>query len=378
MDLRWLSAPEHEVAEAMACVRRESRPRWMPTMRQILVHVNHCLMLWYLCVVWMILGVRIDTLQGNRFETNDIRDIVVSTGFFLLWGYGTFWLYRWAARPPSARSRMLEWRQTLTALANGFAPQPTRRAQLVSLITDEGSETFSYPRFVAPGIEFGNLAYRKRRAGQWRYLAVTLRVPLPHLILDSTETNGVLRNLPVHVTSRQRLSLEGDFDRWFRLYVPMGYERDALFVISPEVMAALVDHAHRYSIEILGDTVIFFAPETFSFAEEGSWLSVEALLSGAVPPLVASGSRYRDERIPEQNISRTVASVRALIENPGVPWVEPTPRIGPAGQRLDISDRRTGVWSVLGAIGWFATLVFLYPVPGIFAFAGFMSVADGW
>ncbi|MGM7665968.1 hypothetical protein [Microbacterium sp. A93] len=376
MDLRWLGAAEHEVAEAMARVRRTARPSWVPTKRQVLVHVNHCLMLWYLCIVLMTLGIRIDTLQQNRIDAVDIRDMAICTAVFVAWLYGAFWLYRWAALPPSRRSRMSEWRQTLTALANGFEVEPTQRTAFVSMITAGVGQPSFYPRFAAPGVEFGNLKYRSRRSGSWHYLAVQLPVLLPHLLFATTATGGLFDELPVALKRDQRLSLEGDFDRWFHLYTPATYERDALFVVTPDVMAELIDNAHQFNIEIVDDHLVFFAPSPADFTAAESWRTVESLLQAAIP-VIANASRYRDERVPQQQRSAAIASIRASTKTPGATWVEPVPRIDPTGHRLDMRDRRTGAWSVLGAIGWFATLVFLYAVPGIFAFAGFMSIVDG-
>ncbi|MGO1538162.1 MAG: hypothetical protein ACTHZ9_07260 [Leucobacter sp.] len=376
MDLRWLSAPEREVAEAMAQVRKTGRPKWVPTKRQVLVHINHCLMLWYLGIVWVTLGVRIDTLQENRIEPNDIRDIIFCTAIFLLWMYGTYWLYRWAAKPPSRRARMGEWRQALTALANGFEPEPSRTAKFASMITSGPDRPLFYPRFVHSGIEFGNLRFRKRRSGSWTYAAFQLPVPLPHFIFESRARSGLFDDLPVAIGRRQRLPLEGDFDRWFHLHVPLNYERDALTVITPDVMAVLIDRAHGFNIEMIDDYVVFFSYDGSDFTTPGPWLTIESLLQAAAS-VVANAGRYRDERIAEQQASPTIAMMRAAVESPGTPWNPPTPRIGPSGHRLEMRDRRSGVWSVVGAIGWVMALAFLYAVPGIFAFAGIMSIVDG-
>lgn len=376
MDLRWLSAPDVEVAEAIARMRRAGRPSWVPTVRQTLVHVNHCLMLWYLCIVLMILGVRIDTIQQNRIEAADVRDIVICTVIFAAWLYGAHWLRRWARLPPSRGSRMGEWRQALTALANGYEVQPTQRAEFISMISSAPDQPSFYPRFVGPGLEFGNLTHRTRRSGTWRYLAVQLPVPVPHLFFEATATSGLFDDLPVAIKRYQRLSLEGDFDRWFHLYVPKAYERDALFVITPDVMASLIDLAHQFNVELIDDRMVFFARSAADFTAHESWLTVESLMRGAVPA-VANASRYRDERIAEQHVPAAVAAIRSSFEAPGGEWVEPAPKIGPSGNRLDMRDRRSSAWWMLGAVGWFATLTFLYAVPAIFAFAGFMSIVDG-
>lgn len=377
LDLRWLTAPELDVAQAIARVRRESRPSWVPTKRQVLVHVNHCLMLWYLCIVWMTLGVRIDTLQENRIEPRDVRDIAILSAIFLVWLVGAIWLVRWSARPPSRKSLMGQWRQTLTALANGFTPESHRQAPFHSLMSPSAGSGYAHPRFVAPGVEFGNLRLRRPDRGEWRYLAVTLSAPMPHLIFEAVTASKTAGNLPAGIKRNQRLPLEGDFDRAFRLYVPEGYERDALFAVTPDVMAALVDSAGGFHVEVVDDRIVFFAATPAEFTRAEPWRDIARLLTGAVPPIVASSARYRDDRLPDQNYSPTVESVRAALETPGEPWIAPAPRIGAAGQRLDARDRRTGAMSVLGAIGWYLTLTFLYIVPGLFAFAGFMSIVDG-
>ncbi|MGY1552515.1 hypothetical protein ACW5CM_12105 [Microbacterium sp. A588] len=377
MNLQWLNAPEADVAAAMARLRREGRPSWVPTVRQMLVHVNRCLMLWYLCLAWFTLAVRIDTLQDNRITTADVRDMAVVVIVFLFWCVGAFWLSRWSKRPPSPRSRITEWRQTLTALANGFEPQPTRRAHFRSLITVGNDETFFYPRFVADGIEFGNLRRGRGGGDIWHYLVVKLPVPMPHLILGSEAAGGVSKRLPVRVDPAQRLSLEGDFDRFFQVFAPERYERDALFVLPPDVMAALIDHASSFNIEIVDDSVVFFAPEAADYAKPHAWLAIDAALHGTAPPLVRTATRYRDENVPGQDGLSALAASRTAVEASDQSWTAPRPRIGSAGQRLKLSDRRTGWSAVLGALGWFAILAFLYVVPGLFLFAAVMSIVDG-
>src|SRR5690606_35050816 len=100
---------------------------------------------------------------------------------------------------------------TLTALANGFESQPSARPTFTSLISTAGRGVREYPRFVAPGIEFGNLVHRDRRASNWHYVAVTLPAPLPHLILDATANDRIRSDLPATVDRGQRLSLGGEF-----------------------------------------------------------------------------------------------------------------------------------------------------------------------
>ena len=135
LDLRWLTAPRDKVAAAMASLRCDSRPTWVPTRRQVLVHVNRCLILWYLGIVFVTFGVRVDVFNDGRIQGADFSGLAETMTILAVWILGTVWLHRWAARPPSPRARLKEWRQTLTALANGFEYRPNSVAEFTSLIT---------------------------------------------------------------------------------------------------------------------------------------------------------------------------------------------------------------------------------------------------
>jgi hypothetical protein len=383
MDLRWLNAPDSEIASAMATARREARPKWVPTRRRVLVHVNHSLILWYLCVVLLVFGIRVDSYDGGQVSGSVLRGLLIAGVILAVWLCGSVWLYSWSKRPPSPRARINEWRQALTALANGFEPQSSRTATFSSLITTAPGGVRIHPRFVAPGVEFGNLVQhgpssRSDRTAEWNYLAVTLPAPMPHLVLDATSNDGVRSDLPVGVDRGQKLSLEGDFDRWFRAYSPVTYRVDALYVLTPDVMAALIDDASAFNVEIVDHTLVFFTPGAADFTKATPWNTVQAVLTNVAVRIVASAARYRDERVPGQETAPVINKIRAELEHPEIPWVAPPARIGPDGRRLDVRDRRTGVWSVIGAVGWFLARTLLYAVPGIFAFAGFMSIVDGW
>jgi hypothetical protein len=243
MDLRWLSAPDDEVAEAMRTVRASARPSWVPSRRKLLAHVNDSLILWFVCVVLMYWGIETDGRGDGTVTPAIVAGLAGAAVVLVAWLAGSVLLHRWAARPPSPRARGREWRQHLTALANGFDPRPSGGRTFRSLITDEVGGVLLYPRFQAPGVEFGNVVRKRARRSGWTYVAVTLPEPLPHVVLDARANDGHGRDLPATVRRGQRLSLEGDFDRSFRLYVPDDYERDALFLLTPDVMAALVDDA---------------------------------------------------------------------------------------------------------------------------------------
>ncbi|GAB3118362.1 hypothetical protein [Glaciibacter psychrotolerans] len=360
----------------MATLRRDSRPTWVPTKRQVLVHVNQCVMLWYLCIILMTFGIKVDSYQDGQVTASDVGGLLVALAVFVVWLCGAYLLRQWAAKPRSPGARLNDWRQTLTALANGFESHPSPAATFTSIMTAGTSGIREYPRFVAPGVEFGTLSSHSRRSGEWHYVAVTLPAPLPHLILDATSTGRLSSNLPVGLVRDQKLSLEGNFDQSFQVYSPLDYRMEALYVLTPDLMAALIDDAAGYNVEIIDHTLVFFTPRPADFSTSEPWNSVHALLTNVAPRIIAKARRYLDERVPGQEIPRVLAKLTAERERPEITWIAPPPLIGPEG-RLTIRDRRTGVWSAVFGIGWFVGLTFLYAVPGLFAFAGFMSIIDG-
>lgn len=209
-------------------------------------------------------------------------------------------------------------------------------------------------------VEFGNLVFRTGLHGKPEtrgYLAVTLPSALPHLYLDSLAGGRSPGGLPTSVDRRQRLSLEGDFDRHFEAYAPGGYETDALYALIPDVMAALIDDASGLDVEIIDDRVVFSTRWAVDYTDPAAWLRIETVLGGAALRLAKRAAAYRDDRVPRQ-------------------FARPARIIGPDGRRLAQAYRSRGAWPILGRVGWILTLVLLYAVPGVFAFAGFMSVID--
>lgn len=118
-------------------------------------------------------------------------------------------------------------------------------------------------------LEVGRYEYtigsgKQRRTYTWHYAGLRLPRQVPHLVLDSTSNNSALMsralisNLPVVISNSQRISLEGDFDKYFTLYAPKQYDVDVRYVLTPDVMAALVDKSSHFDVELVDDMVFFY------------------------------------------------------------------------------------------------------------------------
>lgn len=193
------------------------------------------------------------------------------------------------------------------AAANGMSYLPSVASpSLPGMIFSVGSSRAAndvvrgrHPRFV----EFANYQYttgsgKNRTTHRWGYVAIKLDVPLPHIVLDATSNNGLFgsSNLPASFDKDQRLGLEGDFDRHFSLYCPEGYEPDALYLFTPDIMARFIDNAAALDVEIVDDWLFLYGKRDFSTLDAATW----AWLFGSVGALLdklAQWARWRDDRL---------------------------------------------------------------------------------
>ncbi|MCR2762768.1 hypothetical protein NQ152_04520 [Microbacterium sp. zg.B48] len=204
------------------------------------------------------------------------------------------------------RRKERRYRLDRFATANGMSYLPTLAAPaLPGMIFGVGRARSASdlvrgerPRFV----EFANYQYttgsgKNRTTHRWGYVAIKLDVPLPHIVLDATSNNGLFgSNLPATFDKDQRLSLEGDFDRHFSLYCPEGYERDALYLFTPDIMARFIDNAAALDVEIVDDWLFLYGKREFSGLDPATWAWLFSVV-GALLDKFAQWARWRDERL---------------------------------------------------------------------------------
>lgn len=211
------------------------------------------------------------------------------------------------------------------------------------------------------GIEVGNYSYKtgsgkSEQTHKWAYVAIDLDVPLPHMVLDAVGNNGLFgtSSLPMTFGRDQRLSLEGDFDRHFALYCPKGYERDALYLFTPDVMARFIDNAAALDVEIVDDRLFLYSRRELSTLDPQTWEWLFATVA-AIDEKLAQWARWRDERL----------AADPAPEASGVPLLTPPPAgVAREGRRLRRGfSWMTAVLVVLG-VGWWLFSVFVDIIGG--------------
>ncbi len=219
------------------------------------------------------------------------------------------------------------------------------------------------PRFV----EFANYRYttgsgKNQSTHTWGYVAIKLDVPLPHIVLDAKGNNSLFgTNLPVSLDPQQRLRLEGEFNDFFTLYCPQGYETDALYLFTPDIMARFIDHAAALDIEIVDDWLFLYARRDLVTLDPATW----AWLFGAVQALLdklGQWARWRDERLrvdaaspplgigaPIPGLAAAAGAAASAVPFAGAAPRTPPPGVASPGRRL----KRAVSWPAIITIGAF-------------------------
>lgn len=236
---------------------------------------------------------------------------IIVVGPILVAIIGAVQLLRWLPRRPNRKKR---FRIARMAMAHDWEyfdsiPDPAEpgvifrtgvRRLSTAVVRIPGARRMEVGnhRFVIDTGDDGS-GHTRTRLSRWGYASVQLDVPLPNIILDARRNNRMLRsNLPDSFAMRQRLSLEGDFDQYFSLYCPVGYETDALYLFTPDVCARLIDNAGDFDVEIVDDRLYLYATHDLSTTDPAQWARLLQTL-GLLQAKLDQWARWRDVRLPE-------------------------------------------------------------------------------
>ncbi|MDR0397733.1 MAG: DUF3137 domain-containing protein [Candidatus Nomurabacteria bacterium] len=125
---------------------------------------------------------------------------------------------------------------------------------------------------------------------------------VPNILLDG------LKNLnPMHGEqyNAQALRLEGDFNKHFKVFVPPSYHLDALQILTPDVMADLVDYAAEYDIELVDQYVYIATSRNLMVSDYASFTqNFFARISEIIKELSEQVDAYTDRHDSHEANSR--------------------------------------------------------------------------
>jgi hypothetical protein len=96
---------------------------------------------------------------------------------------------------------------------------------------------------------------KNRTSHHHSVMALDFKGKLPHVIVDSKS----FTSLSFPYARDQLIELESnEFNRYFHLYVPKGYQVEALSILTPDVMAQLIDKSSLYDVEFINNRVYIY------------------------------------------------------------------------------------------------------------------------
>ncbi|MDR1237849.1 MAG: hypothetical protein LBK28_06390 [Propionibacteriaceae bacterium] len=138
---------------------------------------------------------------------------------------------------------------------------------------------------------------------------------VPHLILKNRHSRILRLSQAANVV---KLQLEGNFADTFTLYCPPGYERDALYIFTPEVMAACLDLAGNAEIELVDDNLFLYTRSPAALQEPAELAAFFGLVQRLTARFEKQTDAYSDERVLDP--SQVAGGARRLNLN-GRRWV---------------------------------------------------------
>ncbi|WP_111720804.1 hypothetical protein [Homoserinimonas sp. OAct 916] len=270
-------------------------------------------------------------------------------------------------RQRSAGGQWARWYRLFTfAAANGLSAHPhSTNPQYPGSIFGYGNDRVAYDRLQAASGRFLDIGNYRFSTGSgddkvtrlWGFMALRLDRRLPHMMLDARSNNALFgSNLPVSFSKDQVLSLEGDFDRHFTLYCPRDYQRDALYIFTPDLMALLIDNAGAFDVEIVDDWMFVYSSTPFDMIDEVTLRRLFRIVDTVGAKTLSQSERYRDERMVAAGDPLARVS---LSSN----------RIGAGGSRLKRRTPWPGIVIfalIFAGIVYFMFTVVLGPVAGEF------------
>lgn len=253
-------------------------------------------------VATFVVGIAVSIPGMSGSNSGGVIGFVLVAGFIGLMIAGGVMLYSYTKKRTAAIQAFMQ--------TNGLTYQQKVSSPHPGVFFLVGHDQRILERAVIPTsgspIEIGNYRYvtgsgKNRSETRLGYMRLTLPRPVPHMMLDSRANNlfGRISNIPGSFNRNQVLSLEGDFDKYFTLYAPQQYERDALYIFTPDVIATLIDHAADYDVEVIDDSMFIYSRRTFNFASQAEWEKLFTIASSLSPEFEKQTYRYTDDRVPQ-------------------------------------------------------------------------------
>lgn len=166
-----------------------------------------------------------------------------------------------------------------------------REVRLESVV----SGTMHESKFMFGNMEAISRELSNRPVLYWSVIRIDLMRSMPHIVLDSiTNNTSSSHYLPLHFKQIQLLSLEGNFNHYFQMYVPTEFGRDAYYIFTPHVMVFFIDRLSEYDIEIKDKSLYIYSPKSINIESALDILNILELIDDTVNQLKHASERYEN------------------------------------------------------------------------------------
>ena len=126
--------------------------------------------------------------------------------------------------------------------------------------------TYVYHSFEMYIHTFRHLFFGRYSRVATRVYRVQLSKQVPHIFIRNLQSHDT--SLPRHFDDNQRVDLEGNFAQNFTVYTHRRTITEALSLLSPNVMTALIDNNKKFDIEFIGNSMYFYTSDYFVTADD--------------------------------------------------------------------------------------------------------------
>ena len=236
-------------------------------------------------------------------------------------------------------------------------PFPANGGYVVRHMLRDGSFTAGRFRSIPRGEGTGNASAIR----PFSFVQFTLPARVPHIFVANRRAS-VLSWAGLRIAGGTKLGGSTEFDGIFTLHSPKDYERDALYIFTPDLLAALIDYAPGSELELIDNTAFLYLAKEPELWKPEVANALEAVIEKLSTVLERQTHRYRDDRVdqPSKFASTGTDSPSSALSGLGAAARAAESRVGLGGLRLGQGMSRIAklviVFSwvpVAIAVGWF-------------------------
>ncbi|MBP9820726.1 hypothetical protein KBC85_01150 [Candidatus Saccharibacteria bacterium] len=167
---------------------------------------------------------------------------------------------------------------------------------------------------------FGNYVYDSSEATLKTYkfglVALDLKKDLPNIYINSkSNDNNVYGQLVTGglggYKRSQKFDLEGDFSTYFNVYAPRDYERDTLYILTPELMEHIVNYGKDFDLEIVDSYLKLYRPNKLIEYNEKDLDYIFTIIMYFGNEFTQNTKRYKDDR---KNVDDELHKIKNKLE----------------------------------------------------------------